>query len=154
MDGTEIAALLFSKKSSALKVGDVILILNIFIFTVAASVLGVEPAMYSILTYFAASRTIDFILHGIEEYTAIIINSENSEEIRMAITGSLSRGLTVYQGRGGLTDQPRDILYCVVTRLEIGKIKAVVREIDKHAFIVVHPLADAEGGMFRASGMH
>jgi uncharacterized membrane-anchored protein YitT (DUF2179 family) len=149
LDGTEIAALLVSKSSHLLKVGDVILIFNILIFGAAAFFLGIEPALYSILTYFAASRTVDFLIHGIEEYTAIIIISDRSVEIRRAIIRFLNRGVTVYQGRGGLSDAEQDILFCVVTRLEIGKVKTVVNEIDKGAFIVVHPLADVEGGVFK-----
>jgi uncharacterized membrane-anchored protein YitT (DUF2179 family) len=149
LDGTEIAALLVSKSSHLLKVGDVILLFNILIFAAAAFFLGIEPALYSILTYFAASRTVDFLIHGIEEYTAIIIISDQSVEIRQAIIRFLNRGVTVYQGRGGLSDAEQDILFCVVTRLEIGKVKTVVNEIDKGAFIVVHPLADVEGGVFK-----
>lgn len=87
LDGTEIAALLVSRNSHLLKVGDVILILNIFIFLAAAFFLGVESALYSILTYIAASKTIDFLIHGIEEYTAITIISIRNEEIKEAITG-------------------------------------------------------------------
>lgn len=154
LDGTEIAALLVSKSSHLLRVGDVILILNIFIFSAAAFFLGIESALYSILTYFAASRTIDFLLHGIEEYTAIIIISDRSKEIRQAITRVLNRGVTVYKGRGGLTDVEQDILYCVVTRLEIGKIKSVASEIDAGAFIVIHPLADAAGGVVKKPALH
>jgi uncharacterized membrane-anchored protein YitT (DUF2179 family) len=153
LDGTEIAALLVSKGSNLLKVGDVILILNIFIFSAAAFFLGVEPALYSILTYFAASKTIDFLIHGIEEYTAVIIISEHSEEIRQAITRTLRRGVTVYKGRGGLSDTEQDILFCVVTRLEIGRIRSVAEEIDRAAFIVVHPLADATGGVIKKAVM-
>ena len=149
LDGTEIAALLISKSSHLLRVGDVILILNIFIFTAAAFFLGIESALYSILTYFAASKTIDFLIHGIEEYTAIIIISDKNDEIRQAITGGLSRGVTVYKGRGGLTDAEQDILYCVVTRLEIGNVKNTVKALDQTAFIVTHPLADAEGGVIK-----
>jgi uncharacterized membrane-anchored protein YitT (DUF2179 family) len=154
LDGTEIAALLISKSSHLLKVGDVILILNIFIFSAAAFFLGIESAMYSILTYFAASKTIDFLIHGIEEYTAIIIISDKNDEIRQAITGGLNRGVTVYKGRGGLTDTEQDILYCVVTRLEIGNVKNIVKELDGAAFIVTHPLADAEGGIIRKPALH
>src|SRR5215210_5682631 len=149
LDGTEIAALLVSKSSHLLKVGDVILILNIFIFSAAAFFLGIEAALYSILTYFAASKTIDFLIHGIEEYTAIIIISERSEKIRQAILSVLGRGVTVYKGRGGLTDTEQDILFCVVTRLEIGRVKKVTTEIDESAFIVFHALADAEGGVIK-----
>lgn len=154
LDGTEIAALLISKSSHLLKVGDVILILNIFIFSAAAFFLGVESTLYSILTYFAASKTIDFLLHGIEEYTAIIIISERNEQIRQAIIRVLNRGVTVYKGRGGLSDVEQDILFCVVTRLEIGRVKRVANEIDNSAFIVIHPLADVEGGVIRKPALH
>jgi uncharacterized membrane-anchored protein YitT (DUF2179 family) len=149
LDGTEIAALLISKSSHILKVGDVILLLNIAIFSAAAFFLGIESALYSMLTYFAASKTIDFLIHGVEEYTAVIIMSERSEEIRQAILRDLRRGVTIYKGRGGLSDTEQDILFCVVTRLEIGRVKSAVHEIDPSAFIVVHPLADAEGGVIK-----
>jgi uncharacterized membrane-anchored protein YitT (DUF2179 family) len=154
LDGTEIAALLVSKSSNLLKVGDVILILNIFIFSAAAFFLGIESALYSILTYFAASKTIDFLIHGIEEYTAVIIISEQSEEIRQMIVRTLRRGVTVYKGRGGLSDAEQDILFCVVTRLEIGRVKSVATEIDEAAFIVIHPLADASGGIIKKPALH
>jgi uncharacterized membrane-anchored protein YitT (DUF2179 family) len=149
LDGTEIAALLISKSSHLLKVGDVILLLNIFIFSAAAFFLGIESALYSMLTYFAASKTVDFLIHGVDEYTAVIIMSERNEEIRQVILRDLQRGVTVYKARGGLTDSEQDILFCVVTRLEIGRIKNAAHEIDSGAFIVVHPLADAEGGMIK-----
>ena len=154
LDGTEIAALLVSKSSSLLRVGDVILILNIFIFGAATFFLGIEIALYSILTYFAASKTIDFLLHGIEEYTAVTIISEKSEDIREAIVSHLKRGVTVYKGRGGRSGADEEILYCVVTRLEIGRIKNVVKEIDASAFMVIHPLSDVDGGIIKRTGLH
>ena len=154
LDGTEIAALLVSKSSSLLRVGDVILILNIFIFGTATFFLGIESALYSILTYFAASKTIDFLLHGIEEYTAVTIISENSEDIREAIVSRLKRGVTVYKGRGGRSGADEEILYCVVTRLEIGRIKNVVKEIDPAAFLVIYPLSDVDGGIIKRTGLH
>jgi len=154
LDGTEIAALLVSKSSSLLRVGDVILILNIFIFGAATFFLGIEIALYSILTYFAASKTIDFLLHGIEEYTAVTIISERSEDIREAIVSHLKRGVTVYKGRGGRSGADEEILYCVVTRLEIGRIKNVVKDIDPSAFMVIHPLSDVDGGIIKRTGLH
>ncbi|GFO58398.1 membrane protein [Geomonas silvestris] len=154
LDGTEIAALLISKNSHLLKVGDVILILNIFIFSAAAFFLGIDKALYSVLTYLAASKTVDFLIHGIEEYTAIIVMSEQSDQIREAIVRLLNRGVTIYQGRGGMTGNPINILYCVVTRLEIGRVRAVVQEIDPAAFVVVHPLADASGGIIKKTAVH
>ncbi len=154
LDGTEVAALLISKNSSLLRVGDVILILNIFIFSAAAFFLSIESALYSILTYFAASKTIDFLLHGIEEYNAVIIISDKSELIKQTIIRDLGRGVTVYKGRGGLSDVQHDILHCVVTRLEIGSLKSLAKEIDETAFIMVHPLADVEGGVLKRSSLH
>ena len=154
LDGTEIAALLISKRSHLLKVGDLILGFNIVLFLAAMSILGVEPALYSILTYLAAARTLDFVIYGLEQYTAITIMSSRSALIRERIVGELERGVTVYKGYGGLTGAEQEILYCVVTRLEIGKVKTIVRAIDEHAFVVSHPLADAEGGVVKRAAMH
>lgn len=154
LDGTEVAALLLSKNSHLFKVGDVILVLNVFIFLTAAFFLNIEIALYSILTYVAAAKTADFILYGIEEYTAITIVSEQSDEIKKSIIRDLNRSVTVYQGRRGISDRPQDILYCVVTRLEIGNVQTVVKEIDEEAFITVHPLADVKGGMIKKTVGH
>jgi uncharacterized membrane-anchored protein YitT (DUF2179 family) len=154
LDGTDIAALLISKRSYLFRVGDVILGLNIVIFLTAALFLGVEPALYSILTYVSASKTLDFILHGLEEYTAITIVSEQSAAIRQAITGGLGRGVTVYMGRGGMRGADQEILLCVVTRLEIAKVLNIAQELDNSAFITVHPLADVKGGVLRRTAHH
>jgi uncharacterized membrane-anchored protein YitT (DUF2179 family) len=149
LDGTEIAALIISRRSHLLKVGDVILIFNIVLFVAAMSLLGVEEALYSILTYVAAARTLDFVIHGIEEYTAITIVSRFNGEIAARILTHLGRGVTVYKGRGGLSDEDQEILYCVVTRLEIGKVKAIIRDFDANAFVTSHPLADVDGGVVK-----
>jgi len=154
LDGTEIAALVISKRSAILKVGDLILVFNIALFLAAMSILGVEPALYSILTYVTAARTLDFVIYGLEEYTAITIMSERSDTIRERIIAELERGVTVYKGYGGMTGAERHILYCVVTRLEIGKVKSIVRAIDESAFVVSHALADVDGGVVKRSGLH
>lgn len=154
LDGTEIAALLISRHSSLVKVGDVILSFNVGLFIVAMAVLGVESALYSILTYMAAARTLDFIIHGIEEYVAITVMSHDSDFIRRRITGELGRGITVYRARGGMSGDEREILYCVVTRLEIGRVKMIVREVDERAFVVIQPLADVQGGTVRKRAIH
>ena len=154
LDGTEIAALLISKRGHILKVGDIILVFNVALFLIAMSVLGVEPALYSILTYMTAARTLDFVIYGLEQYTAITIVSARSAAIRERITGELERGVTVYKGYGGLSGAEQHILYCVVTRLEIGKVKGIVRALDENAFVVSHPLADAEGGVVRRAAIH
>ncbi len=154
LDGTEIAALLISKRADMLRVGDVILGFNAILFLVAMSVLGIDAALYSILTYLAAAKTVDFVLHGLDEYTAVTIMSEQSEVIRERILKDLGRGVTVYLGAGGHSGVTQEILYCVVTRLETGKVKAIVRELDDKAFIVVHPLSGAEGGTIKTRGYH
>jgi len=154
LDGTEIAALLISKRTHLLKVGDVILAFNVLLFLVALSILGVEAALYSILTYVTAAKTLNFVIYGLEQYTAITIVSRQSAAIRDGITGELGRGVTVYRGYGGMSGVEQDILYCVVTRLEIGKVKVIVRALDKTAFVVYHPLADAEGGVVKKTGLH
>jgi uncharacterized membrane-anchored protein YitT (DUF2179 family) len=154
LDGTDVAALLISKKSAILRVGDVILGLNIVIFLAAAFFLGTDRALYSILTYVAASKTLDFILHGIEEYTAITIISEQSASIRLALTAVLGRGVTVYKGQGGMSGANRDILFCVVTRLEIGQVRSIAQRIDESAFILIYPLSDVQGGMVKKKAMH
>ena len=154
LDGTEIAALLISKRSHLLKVGDVILLFNVVLFLAAMSLLGVEEALYSILTYVTAARTLDFVIHGIEEYTAITIVSRFSGEIAARILAHLGRGVTVYKGRGGLSYEDQEILYCVVTRLEIGKVKAIVHSLDTNAFVTTHPLSGVDGGMVKRGGLH
>jgi uncharacterized membrane-anchored protein YitT (DUF2179 family) len=153
LDGTEIAALLISKRSHVLKVGDVILGFNVVLFLAAMSVLGVESALYSILTYFTAAKTLDFVIHGIEEYTAMTIVSGRADAIRSEITTSLGRGVTVYRGYGGMSGSEQHILYCVVTRLEIGKVKAIVKAIDESAFVVSHSLSEVEGGVVKRGGL-
>jgi uncharacterized membrane-anchored protein YitT (DUF2179 family) len=147
LDGTEIAALLIGKRSAVLKVGDVILAFNVVLFLVAMVVLGVEPALYSILTYVSATRTLEFILHGIEEFTAVTIMSSAPEPIRAAILDEMGRGVTIYRARGGKSGDDREILYCVVTRLEIGRVMRIIETFDRSAFVVQHPLADVRGGV-------
>jgi len=159
LDGTEIAALLISRQSYLLRVSDVILLLNIVIFLAAAFFLGVESALYSILTYVAASRTIDFLTHGVEGYTAVTIVSPRNEEIRETITGKLGRGLTVLRGTGGMgstgpSEGDIPVLYCVVTRLEIGSVTEAAVGIDPHAFITSHALTDVHGGLIKKPLLH
>jgi uncharacterized membrane-anchored protein YitT (DUF2179 family) len=159
LDGTEIAAVLISKRTQLLKVSDFILLLNVVIFGLAAFLLGVEPAMYSILTYMAAAKMIDFILNGIEQYSGITVVSTHSEAIRRAITLSLGRGVTIYQGKSGYgkdghVNDPRDIIFTVATRLEIPSLKQTILRIDPKAFIVQQSVDDTTGGLLKRKGLH
>ncbi|WP_051359974.1 YitT family protein [Adhaeribacter aquaticus] len=159
LDGTEIAAMLVSKSTQILKVSDVILILNIVIFATAAFFLSMEVALYSILTYFAAAKMIDFLLHGIEQYTGVTIISEQSERIRQVITEKLGRGATIYQGKRGYGKRGErnvdiDIIFTVVTRLEIPQLRREIKLLDAQAFIIQHSIDDTEGGMIKKRVLH
>jgi uncharacterized membrane-anchored protein YitT (DUF2179 family) len=153
LDGTEVLAISISRRLS-ITIGDVILIINIIIFTVAAFVLSLERALYSIITYLAATRTLDFFISGIEEYTGVTIISSRSEEIRKMITDDLRRGVTIYRGKRGYGTHGHqlseiDIVYTVITRLEVSKLKAEIEKIDTQAFVVMHSIKDTKGGMIK-----
>jgi len=158
LDGTEIAALLVSKKMQLFKVSDVILLLNVIIFSSAVFFLGIEAALYSILTYVSASKTVDFILNGIEQYTSITVVSGKGEAIRKAIT-DMGRGVTVYEGKKGYgkdghINEVRDIIFTVATRLEIPSLKAKILDIDPSAFIVQQSIEDTTGGLLKRKEHH
>ncbi|WP_316821705.1 YitT family protein [Pedobacter gandavensis] len=147
IDGTEVLALYFSR-NSLLTVGNIILILNIIIFSFAAFFLGMETAMYAILTYLSATKTIDFVVNGLEQYTGVTIISDKSEEIKEYIIETMKRGVTVYKGEGGYgIKKDIDILYTVLTKLEIGKLQTEIRNIDPDAFVVQQQIADIKGGV-------
>jgi len=153
LDGTEVLAIYMSRKSS-LSVGNIILLFNVFIFTAGAYFLSVETALYAILTYFAASKTIDFVIDGIEEYLGVTIISDYSEEIRLTITNNLGRGCTIYQGKNGFTpsggrSKNIDIIYTVITRLEMSKLKTEINKIDDNAFVIMNSIIDTKGGMVK-----
>lgn len=152
IDGTEILAISLSRRSG-LSIGDIIMIINVVIFAFAAYMISIEVALYAMLTYLAASRTVDFILEGIEEYTGVTIISIKADDIREMISYQLSQGVTVYKGERGFgktgDKQHHDmkIIYTVLTRLEISRLKTEVRRIDPNAFIVMTSVKDTIGGM-------
>ena len=115
----------------------------------AAYVFSIEIALYAMLTYLAASKTVDFVVSGIEEYVGVTIISENSEGIRLAIIQKLGRGCTVYSGKKGHTLEQVDIVYTLITRLELAKLHTEIDKIDKDAFVVMHSIKDAKGGMIK-----
>jgi uncharacterized membrane-anchored protein YitT (DUF2179 family) len=159
LDGTEIAALLLSKKAQILKVSDIVLILNVIIFGAAAFLLGIESALYSILTYVSASKMMDFILNGLDQYIGITVISAKSEVIRKVITMQLGRGVTVYQGKSGYgkdghINDPRDIIFTVLTRLEVPAIKEKILKLDPAAFIIQQSLDDTTGGLMKRKKEH
>ncbi|HYG17915.1 MAG TPA: YitT family protein [Ohtaekwangia sp.] len=158
IDGTEVLAIYTSRKT-ALTVGDIILILNIVIFSVAAYLVNIETALYAILTYLVASKTVDFVVHGIEEYTSVMIVSQKSDEIMKAITQRMGRGVTVLKGKSGYGKQGHrttdiDVLYSVITRLELQRLKTEIAKIDDDAFVVENSVNDIKGGMIKKRPLH
>ena len=154
IDGTEVLALYISK-NSILTVGNIILILNIIIFAFAAYFLNIETALYAILTYLSASNTIDFIVNGIEQYTGVTIISEHQQEIKDFIIDDMKRGVTIYKGEGGYGGKKDiDIIFTVVTKLEMSKLQTAIRQIDGDAFVIQQQIADLKGGVVKRHGLH
>ncbi|MDO6598202.1 YitT family protein [Oceanihabitans sp. 2_MG-2023] len=152
IDGTEVLAIFLSRKLS-ITVGDVLLLINIVIFSFGAYVLSIETALYAILTYLAAAKTVDFVVDGVEEYVGITIISEKHEEIRIMVTTKLRRACTIYAGKGGFSSNgksyDKDIIYTVMTRLELAKLYTEIDKIDKNAFITIGIVKDLKGGMIK-----
>lgn len=152
IDGTEVLAIYLSRKFGT-TIGDVIIIINILIFSTAAYFLGIEVALYSMITYLAASKTLDFIVEGIEEYIGITIVSSHNEEIREMIINTMGRGVTVYNGKKGFgkrgETKETDIVYTVVTRLELNKLMTELDKISPSAFVVMNSVKDTRGGMIK-----
>lgn len=153
LDGTEVLAIYLSRKTG-LSIGDFVLIFNILIFSIGAYFLSLEVALYSILTYLSASKTMDFIIEGFEEYIGVTIISSHHEAIRQMILDKLGKGLTIYQGKSGFgkygkNPDTMNIIYCVITRLEIGKFQQEILRIDPIAFIVMSSVRELKGGMIK-----
>jgi uncharacterized membrane-anchored protein YitT (DUF2179 family) len=157
IDGTEVLAIFLSRKLGT-TIGDIIIVINVMIFGAAAYFLGVEVALYSMITYLAASKTLDFIVEGIEEYTGVTIISYKNEEIRRMIIDKIGRGVTVYSGKSGYGKRGEmhetDILYTVVTRLELNRLNSEIEKIEPDAFVVMNPIKDTKGGMIKKRPLH
>ena len=153
LDGTEVLAVYLSRKTG-LTIGDLILVFNVVIFTTAAYLLSVETALYAILTYLAASKTVDFVTEGVEEYIGVTIITDKTEDVRIMILEEMGRGVTIYDGKRGYGKRgenlnPTDIIFTVITRLEIAKLKSEMERIDPKAFLVMNSVKDLKGGMIK-----
>lgn len=148
LDGTEILGILLTRKIP-FSVGEFVMFFNIFIFGWAGFVLGWEHAMYSILTYYIASKTIDAVIQGLDETKAVIVISDEFEDMGNAIRNRLGRSITNLKGYGGYSAQEKDVIYVVVTRLEITKLKTIIYETDPNAFVTIMAAQEAHGGQFK-----
>lgn len=153
LDGTEITALLVSPKLG-FSVGEVVMFFNIFILGSAGFVYSWERAMYSLIAYFVAYKTIDIVIAGLDESKSVMIMSEKSQEISDAILHRLGRGVTHFYAKGGYTQEDKEVLYCVVTRLEMSKLKNLILDFDPEAFIAIEEVHEVEGGRFKKKAIH
>lgn len=159
LDGIEVLAVYTLKKTS-FTITEIILGINIIIFTIAGFRFGLETALYSILTYFTATRCIDYVVEGLQAYTGVTIVSARSEAIKYQLVNKLGRGITVYKGeRGFLPGQfdvsaDCDIIFTVITRLELRKLKNLVYDVDPKAFVFANTIKEASGGIIKRRHAH
>ncbi|MFJ7953822.1 YitT family protein [Lysinibacillus sp. NPDC096418] len=153
LDGTEILAILFNRKSP-FSVGEIIMFINLIIFTVAGFVFTWEQAMYSILAYYIAYKAIDIVIQGMEESKSVYIISDEIDEIGQAIMDRLGRGVTFLHGEGAYTGNDKKVIFTVITRLEESKLKIIVSEIDDSAFLAIGNIAEVSGGRFKKKDIH
>ncbi|MEO7210473.1 MAG: YitT family protein, partial [Chitinophagaceae bacterium] len=159
LDGIEVLAL-YTLKRTSFTITEIILGLNILIFTVAAFEFGIQTSLYSILTYFAATRTIDYVVEGIQAYTGVTIISGKSEAIKYELVNNLGRGITVYKGERGFlpgkfeVSSEVDIIFTVITRMELRKLKNLVYDVDPRAFVFANTIKEAAGGILNRRHTH
>ncbi|MGG0461137.1 YitT family protein [Priestia aryabhattai] len=153
LDGTEILAILFNKRTP-FSVGETIMFFNLFILGSAGFVFGWDRAMYSLMAYFIAFKTIDIVIQGLDESKSAWIISEQYERIGEAILARLGRGVTYLNGEGAYTGDDKKVIFCVITRLEEAKLKAIIDEIDPSAFFAVAAIAEVRGGRFKKRDIH
>jgi len=153
LDGTEIIAIILNK-STMFSVGQIVMIFNIVIFSGAAIILGWDRALYSMLAYFVAHKAIDIVVEGFDEAKAVMIISDNAEEIAAAITARLGRGVTFLEGTGGFSKDKKTIIYSVVTRLEISKLRSIIDDKDENAFVTINDVSDVMGGKHKKRAIH
>jgi uncharacterized membrane-anchored protein YitT (DUF2179 family) len=153
LDGTEILALLFSKKLP-FSVGEIIMFFNFFIFITAGFVFTWDRAMYSIIAYFIAFKVIDIVIAGLDESKSAWIISDHAEVIGETIIARLGRGVTYLKGEGAYTGDNKKVIFCVINRLEEAKLKLIVEELDPSAFLAVANIAEVRGGRFKKKDIH
>lgn len=153
LDGTEVLALLFSKKSP-FSVGEIIMFFNIFIFISAGFVFSWNRAMYSLIAYFIAFKVIDIVIAGLDESKSVWIISDHSEVIGETILARLGRGVTYLKGEGAYTGDTKKVIFCVINRLEEAKLKTIIEELDPAAFLAVANISEVRGGRFKKKDIH
>jgi len=153
LDGTEIIAILANKRFG-FSVGEIVMFFNIFIMSIAGLVFTWESAMYSLVAYFIAFKTIDVVIAGLDESKSVTIISDYSDLLAEKIMARLGRGVTHIYGKGGYSKEDKELLYVIVTRLEVAKLKEIVGEVDPNAFVAIEHVNDVMGGRFQKKSIH
>ncbi|KRE70128.1 hypothetical protein ASL11_13490 [Paenibacillus sp. Soil750] len=153
LDGTEIVAILVSKKIP-FSVGEIVMFFNLFILGSAGFVYTWDRAMYSLIAYFIAYKMIDVTIEGFDESKSVWIISDHFREIGGAIMDRLGRGVTYLEGEGGFSGDNKKVIFCVITRLEEAKLKSIVDGLDPKAFLAVGNIHDVKGGRFKKKDIH
>lgn len=153
LDGTEILAILINNKSP-FSVGEIVMIFNFFIYIAAGFVFNWESAMYSVIAYFIAYKTIDIVQQGLDESKSVWIISDQHEEIGDAINARLGRGVTYLTGEGAYTGDDKKVIFCIITRLEEFKLKDIVNQFDENAFVAIGNVSEVKGGRFKKRDIH
>lgn len=148
LDGTEIVAIIVDKHSP-FSVGEVVMFINLFILSGAGLLFGWDKAMYSLVAYFVIAKMIDVVTKGLDETYAVMIVTDLPIEVTDELNRQLGRGVTILHGQGGYTKLPKEILYCVVNRLEVTKVKDIVLTMDERAFVTINAVHDIVGGRFK-----
>ena len=152
-DGTEIVAIIMDARTQ-FSVGEVVMFINLFILSSAGLLYGWDKAMYSLFAYFVIAKMIDVVLKGLDESYAVMIVTSEHEEMTIALNERLGRGVTILHGAGGYTGEAKEVLYCVVTRLELDKLKEIVLDKDERAFVTINAVHDIVGGRFKKKAIH
>lgn len=142
MDGIEVVAVTCAKPLG-ISVGTFVLIYNVLLYIICGVVMGswILP-LYSIVTYAAGSRTVDFIVDGLDSAKSAMIITTMPREIGQAVSEEFGTGLTIIDAHGYYSNSPKTILYVVVNRFQIVKIKALVKKIDPNAYVTITPVSD------------
>lgn len=153
LDGTEILAILFNKRLP-LSVGESVMLFNLFILGSAGFVFGWDRAMYSLIAYFIAFKMIDITIEGFNETKSVWIISDQAQALGEALLNRLGRGVTYLHGEGGHTEEFKKVIFCIITRLEEAKLKAIVEDIDPKAFLAIGNIHDVQGESFKKRDIH
>lgn len=152
LDGTEIVAIILDKRVS-FSIGEIVMFFNLFILGSAGFIFGWDRAMYSLIAYFIAFKVIDVIVEGLDESKAVMIISDQHKDICSAITDRLGRGVTLLDGSGAYEGVATNILYTVVSRLEVAKIKTIVHGFDENALVTIGSV-EVSGKRYKKKSIH